>query len=519
MEQKKNCAAGRPEEGTAPAAGEPLRETAQEAGAPARETAQEAGAPARETSQKAGARPGGLPGRLGARFYNSSEIDWEHLLYTKRDLRALLIPLILEQILTAFMGMSDSVMVTRVGSSAISAVSLADSINVLIIQVFAALAAGGTIVCSQYIGKREPDRANAAAEQITGCVTVISVLAALFCFFLRGPLLRLVFGTVEQEVMEDAMVYFAFTSLSFPFIALYEAGAAFYRAGGNSRFPMIVSTISNVMNISGNALFIFCFHWGVAGAALSTLLSRIFCAAVVLFFLRFPRQVIVLRRYLVRPDWTMIFRVLSIGIPAGIENGMFQFGKLAVQSSVSTLTTQEMAAQAMTAILENLNGIAGIGIGIGLMTVVGSSIGAGRKEEAKYYIVQHAAISEVCVLASCLLVMLLTRPILLLSGMETESAALCMRLMEIITVVKPLIWVPAFTVAYGLRAAGDVAYCMASSTASMWFCRVLLTTILIRRFHFGPIAVWIGMFTDWLVRGILFTRRFLSGKWLRHRVI
>lgn len=465
------------------------------------------------------ARKGNFLTRICEKFYDSAKIDWDHLLYSNRDLRTLLIPLVLEQILTAFMGMSDSVMVTRVGTAAISAVSLADSVNVLIIQIFSALAAGGTIICSQYLGKREPGQANEAAEQITMCVGVISTAAALFCFFLRGPILRLIFGTVEQEVMDDAMIYIAFTSLSFPFIALYEAGAAFYRACGNSRFPMIVSTISNVLNISGNALFIFGFHWGVGGAALSTLLSRVFCAAVVLFYLRFPRQVIVLRRYLMKPDWSMIFRVLSIGIPAGIENGMFQFGKLAIQSSVSTLSTQEMAAQAMTTILENLSGIAGIGIGIGLMTVVGSSIGAGRKEEAKYYIVKLAWISEACVLSGCILVMIFTKPILFLSGMETGSAALCFSMMKKITIYKPIVWVPAFTIAYGLRAAGDVAYCMAVSSISMWSCRVVLATVLIRMFHFGPFAVWIGMFSDWTIRAFVFLHRFASGKWLRHHVI
>ncbi|MGN1023457.1 MAG: MATE family efflux transporter [Lachnospiraceae bacterium] len=457
--------------------------------------------------------------RLEGRFYDASKIDWEHLPFSDRDLKALLIPLMLEQLLSSLMGMADTMMVSRVGSAAISAVSLADSINVLVIELFSALAAGGTILCSQYIGSGRPKEANKAAEQVTLVCAVSSVALALVCFFARGPLLALVFGEVEPDVMENSLTYFALTSLSFPFIALYNAGAAFYRAGGNSKFPMQVSVFSNCLNIFGNAVFIFGFGWGVFGAALSTLLSRIVCAAVVFAFLRLPKQVIVLRRYAVRPDLPMVAKILAVGVPSGIENSMFQFGKLAIQSSVSTLGTTAIAAQAMAAIMETVNGVGAVGIGIGLMTVVGQCIGAGKPEEAKYYIIRHMEISEVVLIASCLLVYAITGPVTAIAGMEPESAALCRYMVGWITVFKPLFWVFSFSIAYGMRAAGDVRFSMITSSCTMWLCRVLLTTILIRVLHFGPIAVWIGMFSDWGVRGIIFSARFLSGKWLSHALI
>lgn len=453
-------------------------------------------------------------------FYQSDRINWNNLTFTRAELWKLLYPLMLEQLLTSFMGMADTMMVTRAGSEAISAVSLVDSINILVIQILSAMAAGGTIICSQYIGHKDFKKCNAAARQVVLTVLMISIPLALLCLILRRPLLGLVFGSVDPAVMENGVTYFFYTSISFPFLALFESGAAFYRAGGNSRFPMTLSVISNCLNIFGNAVLIFGFDMGVAGAAISTLLSRIFSAVVIFCFLRKPRQPIVIDHYLrIRPDFRMIQKVLSIGVPSGIENGMFQFGKLAIQSSVSTLGTINIAANAMMIILENLNGIGGIGIGIGLMTVVGQCIGAGRVEEAKYYIVKISMIAEVVVLVSCAIVFVIAKPVMWLAGMDPEAADICFNMLIYVSIVKPIIWIPAFIPAYGMRSAGDVKFSMIASSITMWCCRVLVTTVLIRVFGFGPIAVWIGMSLDWLVRGIVYSLRYRSGKWLNHTVI
>lgn len=447
------------------------------------------------------------------------EIENKHL-FSKSDLKKLLIPLMIEQLLNSMMGMVDTVMVSNVGSAAISAVSLVDSINVLVIQLLSALAVGGTIVCSQYLGRKDAKGSNNAARQVLLSTVVISIVMAVFCILFCHPLLRLIFGKVEQDVMDASVIYFYVTAISFPFIGLFDVGGAFYRAEGNSRYPMMISVISNVMNITGNALLIFGLHWGVFGAALSTLVSRIFCAVVVIYSLRKPKQIIVINNYKeIRPDFSLIKKVLAVGIPSGIENGMFQFGKLAIQSSVSTLGTAAIAAQAMTVILENLNGVAAIGIGIGLTTLVGQCIGAGRKDEAEYYIKKLMFYGEIALIASCALAYVIARPITWIAGMEPESAKMCLYMMGWITIIKPIVWDGAFIPAYGLRAAGDVKYTMICSTLSMWLCRVALCRILIKYFGFGPIAVWIGMFSDWTIRSILFIYRFKGDKWHRHHVI
>ena len=454
------------------------------------------------------------------KIYDKEKIDKNNMLFTPKALWALALPVMVEQLLNSLMGTADTMMVSNIGSAALSAVSLVDSINVMVYQIFAALATGGTIICSQYLGNKDKKNANKAADQVFMSVLAISLLLTFICVFARRGILRLVFGSVEEAVMTNSEIYFLITALSYPALALFNAGSAFFRAGGESKFPMKVSIISNAINIAGNAVLIFVFHMGVAGAAIATLASRIFSMIVVFVALRKPNQPIVMDHYLkMRPDMSLIGKVMGVGIPAGIENGMFQFGKLAIQSSVSTLGTVAIAAQAMTNVLENVNGIGACGVGIALMTVVGQAIGAGRKEEAKYYVVKMFVMAETVIIISCLFVLAITKPVTILGGMEDEAAAMCFQMVCYITIFKPLFWCFSFLTAYGMRAAGDVKFSMIVSLCTMWLCRVAIATFLIRVMHIGILGVWIGMFADWGVRGIIFTLRFLSGKWLEKRVI
>lgn len=444
----------------------------------------------------------------------------ESPLFSKKQIWQLLIPLMIEQVLTSLMGTADTMMVSNVGSAAISAVSLVDSINVLIIYIFSAMATGGSIICAQYLGRKERDDANETGKQLLLSVTLISIVVTIVCILLRKQLLRLIFGRVEADVMQDAILYFLITALSYPFIALYNAGAALFRVDGNSRLPMIVSTVCNLINIAGNAILIFGLRMGVAGAAIPTLVSRILCAVIVLLCLRNPKFTIYVRDYrTIRPDAARIRRIMAVGIPTGIENGMFQFGKLAVQSTVSTLGTTAIAAQAMTAVLELLASNAQLGIGLGMMTIVGQSIGAGRLDEAHQNIKRLTGYAEVTTIICCVLMALAIKPATVLGGMEPESAALAVHLIYVIALFKPLTWTISFLPAYGMRAAGDVRYSMLVSSLSMWICRVGVAAVLVRVFHFGVIAVWIGMFTDWTVRAIFFAIRFYSGKWTEHSVL
>ena len=257
-------------------------------------------------------------------------------LFDNKKLAALLIPLALDQLLNSFMGTVDTLVVSNLGSAAISAVSLVDSINVLVVQAFFALASGGTVICSHYLGCKKENHAREAARQLVFITFILSLIIAGACLVLNRPILKLIFGDVEAAVMKNARIYFFFSAVSYPFIALYDDGSSILRAQENSRLPMLISVWANVLNLVLNLVFVWVFHWGVAGSASATMLARIFSMAVVTYKLRNPGLEIPLRNYFsIRPDWKEIKRILHIGIPSGVENSMFQFGKLAIQSTVS----------------------------------------------------------------------------------------------------------------------------------------------------------------------------------------
>ncbi|WP_026516876.1 MATE family efflux transporter [Butyrivibrio sp. MC2021] len=440
-------------------------------------------------------------------------------LFSNRKLLLLLIPIIAEQFLNSLMGMADSMMVSNVGAAALSGVSLVDSINNLVVQAFNAMATGGVIICSTYIGQKDFKRANDAARQVLLVSAFISFALMFICLIFRKSLLSLIFGTIEADVMDAASIYFLLTILSYPGISLAAAGSAIFRAQANTRLPMNVAIVSNILNVAGNAIMIWGFGLGVYGAALATLSSRLFSAIVLLTLLRKDGRQISIRSYhKIRPDFPKIKNILAMGIPNGIENSMFQFGKLAIQSSVSLLGTAAIAAQSMTNIFENVNGVAGIGVGIGLMTIVGQCLGAGRKDEAVYYTKKMVVWGYIAILLSCLFTYAIARPVTFLAGMQKESAELCIYMLGWITIAKPILWAPSFVTPYAMRAAGDVKFSMLVATLTMWLCRVTLATFLIRVMGFGAMGVWIGMFADWFIRGIIFTLRFRGGKWI-HKVV
>ena len=448
-----------------------------------------------------------------------NQVKESNHMFSNRQLLLLLIPIIAEQFLTSLMGMADSMMVSTVGPAALSGVSLVDAVNLLVVQAFNAMATGGVIICSNYIGQKNLKKANDSARQVLLVSLSISLFMTILGLIFRNGLLSLIFGEVEADVMRASQIYFLLTILSYPFVALAAAGSAIFRSQSNTRLPMNIAIISNLLNVAGNATLIYVFKMGVAGAATSTLVSRIFNAVVLLILLRSDKNEISVKDYLkIRPHRHSIKKILAMGVPNGIENSMFQFGRLAIQSSVSTLGTIAIAAQSMTVILENVNGVAGVGVGIGLMTIVGQCLGAGQKDEAIYYTKKMIKWGYIAIIVSCLIAYAIARPVTALAGMPAESARQCLYMMGWVTIFKPILWAPSFIIAYGMRAAGDVKFSMLVSTLTMWLCRVTLATYLIRVAHIGAMGVWIGMFCDWGIRAIIFTVRFLRGKWI-HNVV
>lgn len=431
-----------------------------------------------------------------------------------------MIPLVIEQVLTGLMGVADTLMVSNVGEAAISGVSLVDSINMLAVYFFSALAAGGTVVAAQYIGREDPIKANKAAKQVMLTAGALSLLLCVLLAALRMPILRLVFGNVEQSVLEAADVYMLVTVLSYPFLALYTASAALFRATGDSRKPMIVAAVADVLNIGGNALLIFGCGMGVLGAALATLASRIFSAGLMLWYQTRPGQVIVLDdlRHL-RPDFSMIRRILRIGLPSAVENGMFQMGRLLVQRTVTTLGTTAIAAQAVIYTLETCSSMPAMAIGTGLLTVAGQCMGRGRVDEARLYTRKFVGYARLILLGVNIVLCASVPFITGFTALTAEGAMLVCRLTWFTSLIKFLIWPGSFTRPCALRAAGDVSYAMWVSTLSMWICRVGLSWVLCRYTPIGLWAIWIAWCSDWLVRNIAFGIRFRGHKWETKHVL
>ena len=413
----------------------------------------------------------------------------------------------------------DGMFISRfAGTTALSAINMSYPLNCLQMATGIMLGTGGSAIIARRQGEGRTDEARRNFTMLIAVALGIGLIFTVFGNLFLNPILRLL-GTSELQ-WADCRIYTRIQLVFAPMLFLQTAFQILFVTAGKPGLGLLTSVGGGITNVVLDWLFMGPMNMGVAGAAIATLGSRVISAVVVFAFLHNPSQEIAVRDYLhIRPDGRRIMRILSLGIPNGIENAMFQFGKLAIQSTVSTLGTIAIAAQAMTNILENLNGIAAIGIGIGMMTVVGQCLGAGRRDEAIYYIKKLTAVAEIVIIASCALVFLATKPVTILGGMEPKSAKMCLYMVGWITVVKPIVWTLAFIPAYGMRAAGDVRFSMILSCISMWAFRVTLCIYLCRVHGFGPIAVWIGMFTDWTIRGIVFTFRFMGRRWLAHKVV
>lgn len=430
------------------------------------------------------------------------------MLFTRKDLTKLLIPLIIEQLLAVAVGMVDVVMVSAVGENAVSGVSLVDSITILIIQLLSALATGGAVVSSQFLGQKNGEKACQSAGQLILVTTVASAALALLSFLFNRQILGLVFGKVEQEVMTDAMIYFKITAVSYPFLAVYNSCAALYRSMGNSKVSMFVSLIMNGINVAGNSICIFVLHMGVSGVAYPTLLARVIAAVIMMCLIRSPKNIIRVRSLGdFSPHRRMIGNILSVGIPNGLENSIFQIGKLTLQSLVSSLGTTAIAGYAVACNLATLQYLPGNAIGLGLISVTGRCVGAGEYAQAKQYTKKLILLNYAFLAVICSLMFFGSR---LVVGIYSLSPAASSGAQEMIRAhsAAMVIWPIAFTLANTLRASFDAKFTMCISVGSMWVFRVILAYLFVTKLDMGIMGIWYGMFLDWIFRAAAFALRF-----------
>lgn len=439
------------------------------------------------------------------------------LLFSNKDLKKLIWPLIIEQLLTVTVGMMDTVMIASVGESAVSAVSLVDSIMILIIQIFAAIATGGAVVAGQFLGAKDEDRACQSANQLILFISVLSIAVMGLVYLLRGFILHQVFGKITAEVMAHSSTYLDIVSLSIPFIALYNGGAALFRTMGNSRVSMYTSLLMNGINITGNAIMIYGLHMGVAGAAIPTLVSRIVAAVVMIVLLLNPKQLVHLKRpFSLKFESMLIKRILYIGVPNGLENSMFQLGKILLLSLVSGFGTAAIAANAVSNTLATFMTLPGMAIGFAIITVVSRCIGAGDYKQARYYTRKLIKITYLALLLTNALIILGLPAVLSLYHLSDITASMTTQIIFSYAAAAIVIWAPAFSLPNTLRAANDVKFSMVVSILSMWIFRIGFSFLLAKNMGLGVFGVWISMYIDWLVRSILFVLRYKGVSWYRY---
>ncbi len=441
-------------------------------------------------------------------------------MFSGKQLKKLILPLIVEQILAMTVGMADTMMISQAGEDAVSGVALVDMVNYLVITLLSALAAGGAVIVAQYLGSKDKKSANRAAGQVVMASALFSSAIMVLCLVFCRPLLGLLFGSVETPVMEAAVTYFWISSLSFPFLGLYNSAAALFRSMEKTKITMYVSLLMNVINVAGNAVGIFVLHAGVDGVAVPTLVSRAAAAIIMLGLSKNRRNTVwVGKKQVFVWDGDMIRRILKIAVPNSLENGLFALGKVLVTSIVAQFGTAQIAANGVANSIDMIAIVVVNAINLAIVTVVGQCVGANDYDQAASYTRKLMKISYFATGILNVAVAAALPFILNLYSLSGEARHFSLILVLMHNALALALHPTSFVLANGLRAAGDAKYTMYVGIGSMLVFRLGSAWLFGIALQMGIIGVWIAMGTDWLCRSVFFLLRFKSGKWKEHRAI
>ena len=429
--------------------------------------------------------------------------------FTKSDLKRLIIPLLIEQTLAILVGLLDVLMVSYFGDTAVSGVSLSDMINVLLINIFSALATGGAVVISQAIGKKAIKDANKACNQLITISLFIGLIIMILTLTLGKQILNLLYGHVETAVMDASLTYLRITSISFPFLAVYNSSAAIYRSIGNSKVSMSVSIIMNIINCVGNAILVYGVKMGVAGVAIPTVISRGVACIIILCLLINKKQMLHLNLIdLVKLDFKTIGTILKYGIPSAIENGLFQLGRILVVSLISLYPTFQVSANSVANTFDSLGCIPGSAMNLAMITVVGQMIGAKDYKMARYYTNKLLKLTYIMTIGLNIIICATIPLCVKAYNISPEAQELTIYLVLIHDGFAMLLWPAAFTLPNALRASNDVVFTMVVSVLSMFIFRIGFSYLFHYTLALGALGVWIAMVIDWLAKAIVFIIRY-----------
>ncbi|MBP3790930.1 MAG: MATE family efflux transporter [Methanobrevibacter sp.] len=444
----------------------------------------------------------------------------ERYLYSNKALLWLFVPLLVEYALEFFVGLADSIMVASLGEAAISGVSLVDFLMQLLIFSFSALATGGAVVAGQYLGDKQLDKAQNASTQLVWFSTILSTILMIVVILLRQILIGVLFGQIEADVWHNADVYLYIVALSIPFIAIYNAGAAIFRTTNDATLPMKIMLVCDVLNVLGNAFCIYYLGWDVRGVAIPTVISRVVAAVAVLYFALDESYKLHIKRTLKhRFDMAMLKKVLDVGIPYGIENGLFQLGRVLVLSLVSTFGTMAIAANSVGYAIGIFSVLPGFAINLGLTAVISNCVGADDYEQARYYNKKCLIIVFISHVIINILIFAILPWVLGIYNLSAQTAQMTTEMVIWHGIFAIVIWPLSFTLPATFRGAGDSKSVMYISLAVMFSCRIVLSYVIADWMGVGVFGTWIAMFIDWYVRAAIYIYRYFSNKWTEYRVV
>lgn len=440
-------------------------------------------------------------------------------MFSNKQLKDMILPLLMEQFLLMLVGLADTMVVSYAGEAAVSGVSLVNSFNTIFINLFTALASGGAVVVSQYIGRRDMKMASKSSSQLLMAATVFAVVVSIPVLIWKVPILKLLFGKVEPDVMAACKTYLRISVYSFPALGIYNAGTALYRSIGKTSVTMKISIVSNLINVAGNLIGVFVFHAGVAGVAYPSLIARTFSAVVITVLCFREKEVHYVGRWIFHWDHDLLKRMLSIAIPNGVESGIFQFVKVALSSVVALFGTYQIAANGISQSIWSVAALISVTMGPVFITVIGQCMGAGDIEQAEYYFWKLTKLTVCISIAWNTLIFLVTPLLIKIFAVSEQTGRMILWLVLIHNVANAIVFPFADPLGKGLRAAGDAIFTMGISLFTTIGVRLIFSILFGIVLNLGVIGIALAMCLDWSVRGVIFWIRFRQGKWKTYRVI
>lgn len=431
----------------------------------------------------------------------------------------MILPLLMEQFLLMLVGLADTMVVSYAGEAAVSGVSLVNSFNTIFINLFTALASGGAVVVSQYIGRRDMKMASESSSQLLMVATVFAVVISIPVLIWKVPLLKGLFGKVEPDVMEACKTYLRISVYSFPALGIYNAGTALYRSIGKTSVTMKISIVSNLINVAGNLIGVFVFRAGVAGVAYPSLIARTFSAVVITLLCFREKEVRYVGRWIFQWNRELLKKMLSIAIPNGVESGIFQFVKVALSSVVALFGTYQIAANGISQSIWSVAALISVTMGPVFITVIGQCMGAGDIRQAEYYFRKLTKVTVCISVAWNTLIFLITPLLIKIFAVSRQTGQMILYLVLIHNIANAVVFPFADPLGKGLRAAGDAMFTMGISLFTTIGVRLILSILLGIVLDLGVIGITLAMCLDWTVRGVIFWIRFRQGKWKTYRVI